>query len=64
VKFTERRKRPTIANVAITRALAGWCCPWPSSRSNGPPICFVIGQGWWQSVQRLGAQLPASIWQI
>jgi len=25
VKFTERRKRPTIANVAIARELAGWC---------------------------------------
>ena len=25
VKFIERRKRPTIANVAIARELAGWC---------------------------------------
>jgi transposase len=25
VKFTERRKRATIANVAIARELAGWC---------------------------------------
>jgi transposase len=25
VRFTERRKRPTIANVAIARELAGWC---------------------------------------
>jgi transposase len=25
VKFTGRRKRPTIANVAIARELAGWC---------------------------------------
>jgi transposase len=25
VKFTERRKRPTIANVAVARELAGWC---------------------------------------
>jgi transposase len=25
VKFTERRKRPTIVNVAIARELAGWC---------------------------------------
>lgn len=24
-KFTERRKRPVIANVAIARELAGWC---------------------------------------
>jgi transposase len=25
VKFIERRKRPTVANVAIARELAGWC---------------------------------------
>jgi transposase len=25
VRFIERRKRPTIANVAIARELAGWC---------------------------------------
>jgi transposase len=25
VKFTARKKRPTIANVAIARELAGWC---------------------------------------
>ena len=25
VKFIERRKKPTIANVAIARELAGWC---------------------------------------
>jgi transposase len=25
VKFIERRKRPTIANVAVARELAGWC---------------------------------------
>ncbi len=25
VKFTERKKKPTIANVAIARELAGWC---------------------------------------
>jgi len=25
VKFTDRRKRPVIANVAIARELAGWC---------------------------------------
>jgi transposase len=25
VTFTERRKRPTVANVAIARELAGWC---------------------------------------
>jgi transposase len=25
VRFLERRKRPTIANVAIARELAGWC---------------------------------------
>ena len=25
VAFTERRKRPTIANVAVARELAGWC---------------------------------------
>nr|WP_308196858.1 IS110 family transposase [Sinomonas terrae] len=25
VKFLERRKRPTVANVAIARELAGWC---------------------------------------
>ena len=25
VKFSERRKRPTIANVAVARELAGWC---------------------------------------
>jgi hypothetical protein len=23
--FTERRKRHTVANVAINRELAGWC---------------------------------------
>ncbi len=25
VKFTDRKKKPTIANVAIARELAGWC---------------------------------------
>lgn len=25
MKFLERRKRPTVANVAIARELAGWC---------------------------------------
>ena len=25
VGFLERRKRPTVANVAIARELAGWC---------------------------------------
>ena len=25
IRFTERRKRPVIANVAIARELAGWC---------------------------------------
>lgn len=25
VKFNERRKKPTIANIAIARELAGWC---------------------------------------
>lgn len=25
VRFIERRKRPTVANVAISRELAGWC---------------------------------------
>ncbi|MFH5821011.1 transposase [Georgenia sp. AZ-5] len=25
VTFIDRRKRPTIANVAIARELAGWC---------------------------------------
>ena len=25
VTFTERRKRPVVANVAIARELAGWC---------------------------------------
>ncbi len=25
VRFLERRKRPTVANVAIARELAGWC---------------------------------------
>jgi hypothetical protein len=25
VRFIERRKRPTIASVAIARELAGWC---------------------------------------
>ena len=25
VDFLERRKRPTVANVAIARELAGWC---------------------------------------
>ena len=25
VTFNERRKRPTVANVAIARELAGWC---------------------------------------
>jgi hypothetical protein len=25
VKFIERRKKSTIANVAIARELAGWC---------------------------------------
>ena len=25
-QFTERKKRPAIANVAIARELAGWCC--------------------------------------
>lgn len=25
VRFTDRRKRPVIANVAIARELAGWC---------------------------------------
>jgi transposase len=25
LKFLERRKKPTIANVAIARELAGWC---------------------------------------
>jgi transposase len=27
VKFIDRKKRPTIANVAIARELAGWCWP-------------------------------------
>jgi hypothetical protein len=25
VRFSERRKRPAIANIAIARELAGWC---------------------------------------
>ena len=25
VKFLERRKRPTVANIAVARELAGWC---------------------------------------
>ncbi|MGC5225501.1 IS110 family transposase, partial [Micromonospora sp. DT81.3] len=25
VRFIERRKRPTIANIAVARELAGWC---------------------------------------
>lgn len=25
IKFSERKKRPTVANVAIARELAGWC---------------------------------------
>ena len=25
VRFTDRRKRPVVANVAIARELAGWC---------------------------------------
>ncbi|UUZ45822.1 transposase [Janibacter limosus] len=25
VRFNERRKKPTVANIAIARELAGWC---------------------------------------
>jgi hypothetical protein len=25
VKFIDRKKKPTIANTAIARELAGWC---------------------------------------
>ena len=25
VRFIERRKRPTIAKIAVARELAGWC---------------------------------------
>jgi hypothetical protein len=25
LRFTERKKRPVVANVAVARELAGWC---------------------------------------
>jgi|GEM_PF-2456852 len=28
--FTDRKKKPVIANVAIARELAGWSWAWPS----------------------------------
>jgi len=30
VGFIDRRKKHTIANVAVARELAGWSGPWPS----------------------------------
>ncbi len=52
VRFTERRKKNTIANVAIARELAGWCGPWRSSRNSSLHDLLRRPRGWWQRVER------------
>mgnify|MGYP003406624996 CR=1 FL=1 len=50
VRFIERNKKPTIANVAIARELAGWCWSLAVLEEQGLTICFVVeragGSAW------------------
>jgi hypothetical protein len=45
VGFLERRKRPTTANVAIARELAGWCWSLAVRRTDRDLICFLFESG-------------------
>ena len=56
VRFIERRKRPTIANVAVARELAGWC--WSLAVMADWPLELLRDlNGWWQREKRPAKQL-------
>ena len=49
VRFIDRRKRSTIADVAIARELAGWC--WSLAAIETKPRAVPLLTGWWQRVE-------------
>ena len=58
VKFIDRKKRSTVANIAIARELAGWC--WSLAVLDditSTTICFAGTTARWQRVERPATHL-------